>query len=69
MGLAPKDWTKGTYKWRGYERVEQLGQYFSVTIDEETTRLYTTVHCMRSANRKIMEQISVFMKRSQGDSD
>lgn len=42
-------------KYAGYSSVAQFGQYFSLSIDDQVTRLYTSVFCMRKKNLQFME--------------
>jgi len=41
----------------GYTSLKQYGQYYSLTIGNETTRLYTSVNCLCPKNIKLMKNI------------
>ena len=48
------------FKYKGFQHISQLGQYFTLTINKcnTKTRLYTSVNCMNLSNRKLMAAIS-----------
>lgn len=47
---------KDKLKFVGYTDVCQLGQYYSLSLNDKVTRLYTSVHFLHSENRKFMEK-------------
>ena len=49
--LAP---TNGRWEYEGIHKLEQLGQYHCLTINNSKSRLYTVVNCMQPSNRALM---------------
>ena len=49
----------------GYSDVRQLGQFYSLTIDNKITRLYTTVNFLSLANIQRMEDMLKTERRSE----
>jgi hypothetical protein len=47
----------GKLIFRGYSDLQQLGQYYSLTINNETTRLYTAVNFLTLNNVALMIRI------------
>lgn len=45
------------FTYLGYSDVRQLGQFYSLTIDSKTTRLYTAVNFLTSANLELMSEL------------
>ncbi len=46
----------------GYSDVRQLGQYYSVTMGESITRLYTAVNFLSSHNIYLMNELIPTLK-------
>lgn len=46
-----------TLSFRGYTHIEQLGQYYSFTTDDQVTRLYTAVNFLTPNNVDLMMTI------------
>lgn len=38
---------KNNFKYQGYTHLSELGQYYSLTIDDSKTRLYTNVNFLQ----------------------
>lgn len=51
LGLASKD---SSLVFTGYSSIKQLGQYYSLTIDDQLTRLYTAVNFLNHRNVSLM---------------
>ena len=43
------------FKYLKYRDITQLGRYFSITLNDKTTRLYTTVNFLVEENKKFLE--------------
>ena len=54
------------FQYAGFQSVSQLGQYFTVTINDRKTRLYTSVNCMSTSNRQLMAEIAEEMNDNFG---
>ena len=56
------------FKYKGFQDISQLGQYFTLTLNNKKTRLYTSVNCMNSYNRALMANIAPEMIEHLGTS-
>lgn len=45
------------FTFRGYESFEQLGRFYSITLNQQVTRLYTSVNFLAKNNQKFMEKV------------
>lgn len=41
----------------GYTDKRQFGQYYTLTLNNSLTRLYTSVHCLQKRNLSLMETL------------
>ena len=55
------------FHYAGFQSISQLGQYYTVTINDRKTRLYTSVNCMNASNRQLMGEIAGEMNDNFGD--
>ena len=65
LELIPKN--EGRFEYKVFQDVSQLGQYFTLMINNKKTRLYTSVNCMNSSNRALMVSIAPEMKDQMGE--
>ncbi len=49
---------KESSQFRGYTDVRQIGQYYSLTINNKKTRLYTVVNFLQPENINLLIKIS-----------
>lgn len=45
------------FDYRGYSSLSQIGQYYSVTVNDRKTRLYTAVNFLHKSNIKLMAKM------------
>lgn len=50
--------SSGNFKYKGYEDLSQIGKYFTLTIGDKKTRLYTMVNFLNQANISLMSRIT-----------
>lgn len=62
IGIVPKGLS---FSYLGYSDVRQLGQFYSLTINNKTTRLYTAVNFLTTANLEVMSEILNLSERKQ----
>ena len=41
----------------GFRSSKQIGQYYSLTFDNKTTRLYTSVNCLNESNIQLVQEL------------
>lgn len=49
---------KHNYEFKGYESLSQIGKYYTLTINEKKTRLYTMVNFLHKKNIDLMHKIT-----------
>lgn len=47
---------EGHFEYQGYRQLQQLGRYFSITLNKKVTRLYTTVNFLVDDNSEFLER-------------
>ena len=45
------------FDYRGYSCLSQIGQYYSMTVNDKKTRLYTAVNFLQKSNIRLMNKI------------
>ncbi len=45
-------------RFQGYTELSQIGQYYSLTVNSQLTRLYTAVNFLQPANITLIDRIS-----------
>lgn len=53
MRLAKEE---GSFLFEGYTEIAQLGRYYSLTLNDQTTRLYSGVNFLMEDNLAFMER-------------
>lgn len=52
--------TVSPLQFEGYSDVKQLGRFYSLTINNKTTRLYTAVNFIHKTNLQFLKSVGVY---------